>query len=99
MLNKWPDYKARSCSFGGGGGITVNRAMVFREQIRGFHDLLRENPLFSVDTLRGEVTLHGLPNNTVHISGFRGEDGSIVKLNVVSLVNTVFSDIGLVQMF
>jgi hypothetical protein len=30
-------------------------------------------------------------NNVVHISGFRGEDGRIVELNVVSLVNTVFN--------
>jgi hypothetical protein len=33
-----------------------------------------------------EITLNGLPDNTVHISGFRGEDGRIVELNAVSLV-------------
>jgi hypothetical protein len=38
-----------------------------------------------------EFNLSGLPNNEVHISGFRGEDGSIVELNAMFLVNTVFS--------
>jgi hypothetical protein len=38
-----------------------------------------------------EFNLNGLPDNAVHISGFRGEDGSIVELNAVSLVYTVFS--------
>jgi hypothetical protein len=45
------------------------------------------------------VEFNGLPDIAVHISGFRGEDGRIVKLNVVSLVDTVFSYGGLVRMF
>jgi hypothetical protein len=45
----------------------------------------------SVDTVRVEFNLNGLPNNAVHISGFCGEDGRIMELNVVSLVDTVFS--------
>jgi hypothetical protein len=39
------------------------------------------------------------PNNAIHISGFWGEDGDIVKLNELSLANTVFSYGQLVQMF
>jgi hypothetical protein len=38
-----------------------------------------------------EFNLNGLPDNTVHISGFHGEDGSIVELNAMTLVDTVFS--------
>jgi hypothetical protein len=36
-----------------------------------------------------EFNLNGLPDNVVHISGFRGEDGSIMELNTMSLVDTV----------
>jgi hypothetical protein len=35
-----------------------------------------------------EFNLNGLPDNEVHISGFHGEDGRIVELNVVSVVGT-----------
>jgi hypothetical protein len=35
----------------------------------------------------------------VHISGFHGEDGRIVELNAVSLVDTVFNYGRLVRMF
>jgi hypothetical protein len=45
-----------------------------------------------------EVNLNGLPDNAVHISGFHGEDGTIVEMNVVSVVDTVFSYDRLVQM-
>jgi hypothetical protein len=38
-----------------------------------------------------EFNLNGLPNNAVHTSGFRGEDGRIVELNALSMVDTVFS--------
>jgi hypothetical protein len=38
-----------------------------------------------------EFNLNGLPDNVVHISGFHGEDGSIMELNVESVVDTVFS--------
>jgi hypothetical protein len=53
----------------------------------------------SVDIVRVEFNLNGLPDNAVHLSGFRGEDGKIVELNVVSLVNNVFSYGRLVRMF
>jgi hypothetical protein len=33
----------------------------------------------SVDIARVEFNLNGLPDNAVHISGFRGEDGRIVE--------------------
>jgi hypothetical protein len=37
-----------------------------------------------------EFNLNILPNNAVHVSGFRGEDERIIELTVVSLVDTVF---------
>jgi hypothetical protein len=40
-----------------------------------------------------------LTMRAVHISGFCGKDGSIVELNAVSLVDTVFSYGRLVRMF
>jgi hypothetical protein len=46
-----------------------------------------------------EFNLNGLPDNAVHISGFQGEDGRIVELNAVSLVDTVFSYGRLLRMF
>jgi hypothetical protein len=49
--------------------------------------------------LRVEFNLNGLPDNAVHMSGFRGKDGRIVEPNVVSVVDTVFSYSRLVQMF
>jgi hypothetical protein len=39
-----------------------------------------------------EFNLNGHPDNAVHMSGFHGEDGRIVELNAVSLVDTVFSN-------
>jgi hypothetical protein len=41
--------------------------------------------------VRVKFNLNGLPDNAVHISGFRGEDARIVEWNVVSLVNTVLN--------
>jgi hypothetical protein len=38
-----------------------------------------------------EFNLNGIPNNTDHVSDFRGKDGGIVELNAVSLADTVFS--------
>jgi hypothetical protein len=38
-----------------------------------------------------DFNLNGLPDNAVYKSGFRGDDGSIVELNAMSLVDTVFS--------
>jgi hypothetical protein len=46
-----------------------------------------------------ESNLNVLPDIAVHISGFRGKGGRIVELNVVSLVDTVFSYGRLVRMF
>jgi hypothetical protein len=49
----------------------------------GFHDLLRKNqPLFHIVGM--ELNLNGLPNDAIHVSGFGGENGGFVKLNVVS---------------
>jgi hypothetical protein len=59
------------------------------EQIRHFHDLLRQNPL-SVHTVR-VFSLKDAPNNVVHVSGFCGKGEGIVELNVVSLADTVLS--------
>jgi hypothetical protein len=44
-----------------------------------------------VDIVSMEFNLNGLPDNAVHISGFRGEDGRIVELNALSMVSPVFS--------
>jgi hypothetical protein len=46
-----------------------------------------------------EFNLNGLPDNAVHLSGFRGEDGSIVELNAMTLVDTVFKYGRLVWIF
>jgi hypothetical protein len=46
-----------------------------------------------------DFNLNGLPDNAVHISDFHGEDGRIVELNGVSLVNTVFGYRRFVWMF
>jgi hypothetical protein len=46
-----------------------------------------------------EFNLNGLPDNTVHISAFGGEDGRIMELKAVSLVDTMFSYGQLVRMF
>jgi hypothetical protein len=51
---------------------------IFKVPIRGFHDLLRQATL-SVDLVGVEFTLNGRPDSAVHISGFHGEDGSIVN--------------------
>jgi hypothetical protein len=52
----------------------------------------------SVEIVGMEFNLNGLPDNAVHISGFRGEDGRIAELNAASLVDTVFSYGRLVRM-
>jgi hypothetical protein len=31
-----------------------------------------------------ELNLNGLPNDAIHVSGFSGEDGGFVKLNVTT---------------
>jgi hypothetical protein len=38
-----------------------------------------------------EFNLNNHPKNIMHISAFCGENGSIVKMNMVSVVDTVFS--------
>jgi hypothetical protein len=40
---------------------------------------------------KGGIKSECLHNNVVHVSGFCGEDGGIVELNAVSLVDTLFS--------
>jgi hypothetical protein len=57
----------------------------FKEPITGFRVLLRQKPPLSVDTVRVEVNLNGLPDNVVHISGFCGKDGITVGLNTVAV--------------
>jgi hypothetical protein len=58
--------------------------------MRGFHDLLRQKPT-SVYIVGMELTLNGLSNDVIHVSGFSGEEEGFVKLNVVSQVDGVFS--------
>jgi hypothetical protein len=53
----------------------------------------------SFDTVMVDFKLNGLPDNAVHISGFRGEVRRIVELNAVSLADTVFNYGRLVRMF
>jgi hypothetical protein len=53
----------------------------------------------SVDIVRMEFNLDGLPNSAVHVSGFCNEDGSIVEFHAMSLASTVLSYSQLVQMF
>jgi hypothetical protein len=45
----------------------------------------------SVHTVGIELNLNGLPNNAIHVLGFSGKDGGIVKLNAVSRVEAAFS--------
>jgi hypothetical protein len=37
-----------------------------------------------------ELNPNGLLKDAINVSGFSGEDGGIVKLNAMSLVNVVF---------
>jgi hypothetical protein len=46
-----------------------------------------------------ELSLSGLPNSAIHVSGFSGEDGGIVRLDAVSPIGAVFSYSLLVWMF
>jgi hypothetical protein len=46
-----------------------------------------------------ELNLNGLPNDAIHIFGHGSKDAGIVKLNVVSQVDAVFSHGCLVWMF
>jgi hypothetical protein len=51
--------------------------------MRGFHGFLRQNqPLCHTAVM--EINLNGLHNNSIHVSGLTGEDGSTVKLKAVS---------------
>jgi hypothetical protein len=43
----------------------------------------------SVHILALEVSLNGLPNNAIHVSGFGGEDGSNVKGNREAAVSAI----------
>jgi hypothetical protein len=38
-----------------------------------------------------ELNLNDLPNDVIHLSGFSGKDGGILKSKAVSQVDTVFS--------
>jgi hypothetical protein len=53
----------------------------------------------SVDTVTVAFNLNGLRDNAVNTSGFLCEDGRIVELNAVFLVDTVFSYGRLVRMW
>jgi hypothetical protein len=68
---------------------------MFRRFLEGAHErlpLLAETKTnLSVHIVGMELNLDGLPNYAVHVSGFSGADGGIVKLNVVSQVSAVFS--------
>jgi hypothetical protein len=55
--------------------------------------------IISVDIVSVEFNLNGLPDKSVHISGFRGEDGRTVELNAVSVVDALISYGRLVRMF
>jgi hypothetical protein len=46
-----------------------------------------------------ELNLNGLRNDAIHVSGFSGEDGGIVKSNAVFQVDAVFNHGRLVWMF
>jgi hypothetical protein len=46
-----------------------------------------------------DLNFNGLPNDTIHVLGLSGEDGGIMKLGVVSLVDAVFSHGRLVLLF
>jgi tRNA G46 methylase TrmB len=53
----------------------------------------------SVDIVGVEFNRNGLSDYAAHISGLRGDDGRIVELNAVFLVDTVFRYGRLVRMF
>jgi hypothetical protein len=53
----------------------------------------------SVDIEIEDFNINGLLNGAIHISGFRGEDGRIVELNTVSVVDTLLSYDRIVRMF
>jgi hypothetical protein len=72
---------------------------VFRLLIKRLPKFTEPKATLSVDIVRVEFNLNSLLNNVVHISGFCGEDGRIVELNVVSVVDTVFSYGQVVRMF
>jgi hypothetical protein len=46
-----------------------------------------------------ELSLNGLLNKAIFVSGFSGKDGGIVKLNAVPKIKCVFSFDWLVWMF
>jgi hypothetical protein len=46
-----------------------------------------------------ELNFNGLPNNAIHVLGLGGEDGGIMKLDVVSQVDTLVSHSSLVWLF
>jgi hypothetical protein len=50
-----------------------------------------DNPPPPVDIVRLEFNFNGILHNVIHASGFCGEDGGFMKLNAMSLVDTLFS--------
>jgi hypothetical protein len=62
-------------------------------------DSVTQKATLSVDIVRVEFNVSGRPHNVVHTSGFGGEDGSVVELNAVSMVDIVFSYGRLIRMF
>jgi hypothetical protein len=93
-------------SFGGRVGVglfinTLKNAEPLRQVYlsHGLPWFTETKATFSIDIVRDEFNLNGLPDSAVHISGFRGQDGRIVELNAVSLVDTVFSYGRLLPMF
>jgi hypothetical protein len=67
----------------------------FREQMRGFHDSLRQKPS-SLFRLLGWSSNHS-PDD-IHVSGFGGEDAGIMYLDVMYQDDTVLCHGRLVQM-
>jgi hypothetical protein len=78
-----------TCGLGWGGGFVDC-------EVWGYSKL---KTTLSVDIVRVEFSLNGLPDNAVHIYGFLGEYGGTVELNVMSLANIMLSYAGLIQMF
>jgi hypothetical protein len=65
-----------------------------REQMRGFHELLRQKPSF----LFIQSNLSHL-HNMIHISSFSGEDAGVMELDVASKVDAVLCHGCLVGIF
>jgi hypothetical protein len=63
--------------------------------MRGFHDLLRQNPtsplmLLGWNSISMASLRIDLPKNAIHVWGFSGRDIVTVKLNMLSRADAVF---------